>query len=196
VTVEDRLRRALPPDAEGARTRAWDVVRSAAPLHTTKMTTTVTIVIRSAAAATAVALFALSGAGAATGEWVKRTIAPPQERAAEPTPPGGAAWSPHKLFVAVWSGRDLRALEPDGDPRWRITAPAEIRNAVWSPDGLRIAYVAGGRTRIVSGNGTNDHALLGGATGSTTLRWSKRRPQELTYGHITRDVGTGVVVKR
>lgn len=187
MTVDDRLRRALPPDAEGARARGWEVVRTVRP---TIDTTTGPFVTRWIAAGLLATLFALSGAGAATGEWVAETIAPKPKAPAEPTT-AGSTWSPNHLFKAVWHNHTLRAVEPDGDPRWRITAPARIETAKWSPDGLRIAYVAGNQVRIVSGNGTNDHALRGGATTSGRLVWNNARPQELTYGTVTRDVATG-----
>ncbi len=195
MTVEDRLRRALPPDAEGARERGWAVVRASRPVGATNDTTTGPLVTRWIAAAALAALFALSGAGAATGDWVKQRVAPEPKAPKHAIPAGGATWSPHRLFIAVWQDRELRALEPDGDPRWHVTAPAPIRNAKWSPDGLRIAYVAGDRVWIVSGNGTNNHLLRGGRTTASDLRWSAARPQELTYGSVTRDVGTGVRVR-
>jgi hypothetical protein len=147
MTVEDRLRRAVPPDAEAAHDGPGAVVRQ-------------------------------------DGTRVRVGTA------------DGATWSPHGLFIAAWKQKELRAMEPDGDPRWRITAPATIRGAAWSPDGLRIAYIAGGRVRIVSGNGMNDHALIGGAARPVTPVWNPGRAQELTYVSaagrvVARDVGTG-----
>jgi hypothetical protein len=223
VTVEDRLRRAVPPDAEGARERAWAVVSA---VDTTKVPLSRNFVVRSAVAAAVVAVFALSGGGAATAEWVadRFEAAPKPPRAVHLPTAGrllvagptviredgsklrlpaadGATWSPHGLFVAAWKNKELRASEPDGDPRWRITAPGKIRSAAWSPDGLRIAYVAGSRIRIVSGNGTNDHSLPGGATKPVRPAWNPKRPQELAYTSlrgtvVVRDVGTGRVVHR
>lgn len=195
MTVEDRLRRAVPPDAEDAEARAWAVVRAAAPERVTIDTATGPFVARTVVgglAAALVALFALSGAGATTKDWVAERLEPEPARVIVAE---GSTWSPNKLFMAVWKGRTLRAVEPDGDPRWKITASAPVRKAVWSPDGLRIAYIAGGRVWIVAGNGTNNRALIHGKTTSTRLRWSTTRPQELTYGTVTRDVGTGVRVR-
>jgi hypothetical protein len=71
----------------------------------------------------------------------------------------GATWSPHGLFVGAWRGRTLAALEPDGDPRWSITAPARVRAAVWSPQGFHVVYRAGDRLRVVSGQGRGDSPL-------------------------------------
>jgi len=72
----------------------------------------------------------------------------------------GATWSPRGLFVAAWQGIELTALEPDGDVRWSLEAPATVRTARWAPgDGYRIAYVAGSALRIVNGDGTGDRRL-------------------------------------
>jgi len=69
----------------------------------------------------------------------------------------GASWSPRGLFVVAWQGRELTALEPDGDVRWSFGGDATVRTARWSPgDGYRIAYVAGSALRIVNGNGTGN----------------------------------------
>ena len=69
----------------------------------------------------------------------------------------GASWSPRGLFVVAWRGRELTALEPDGDVRWSLSAPAPVTHAAWSPvDGFRIAYVAGGSLRVVTGDGKDD----------------------------------------
>ena len=72
----------------------------------------------------------------------------------------GATWSPHGLFIAAWTGNELRAMEPDGDPRWRITTKQPIRNAVWSPT------ACGSRTsRAIASTSSR-------ATAPTTTRWS------------------------
>ena len=41
----------------------------------------------------------------------------------------GATWSPHGLFVAAVKKRTLTALEPDGTPRWSITAAPAGRHS-------------------------------------------------------------------
>jgi hypothetical protein len=78
-----------------------------------------------------------------------------------------ASWSPHGLFVVAKKGRTLSALEPDGTPRWSITASREIGGARWSPSGERIAYRAGFGLRVIAGDGTEDR-LLTGLTASTS----------------------------
>jgi WD40-like Beta Propeller Repeat len=70
-----------------------------------------------------------------------------------------ATWSPHGLFLAVASGRTLTAVEPDGDPRWSVSAPARVHDPRWSPDGLRIAYMSGNQVRVVNADGSDDRAL-------------------------------------
>jgi hypothetical protein len=77
-----------------------------------------------------------------------------------------ASWSPHGLFVAAAKGRTLSALEPDGTPRWSITAPKRVafpgrRVAApsWSPSGERILYRSGSDLRVIAGDGTEDHLL-------------------------------------
>jgi hypothetical protein len=71
----------------------------------------------------------------------------------------GASWSPHGLFLAAWRGAELRAVDPLGQVRWSVSAPASVRAARWSADGFRIAYLSGRTLRLVVGNGTGDHLL-------------------------------------
>jgi dipeptidyl aminopeptidase/acylaminoacyl peptidase len=70
-----------------------------------------------------------------------------------------ATWSPHGLFVAVVSGRTLSAVDPEGNPRWSISARTLVSDPRWSPSGVRIAYRAGRELRVVVANGTDDTAL-------------------------------------
>jgi hypothetical protein len=67
-----------------------------------------------------------------------------------------ATWSPHGLFVAVAEGRALSAIEPDGTPRWSISASDRIHDPRWSPSGFRIAYRAGSSLRVLRADGTGD----------------------------------------
>lgn len=78
-----------------------------------------------------------------------------------------ASWSPHGLFVAAAKGRTLSALEPDGTPRWSITAARRVAAPRWSPSGERIAYRSGFDLRVIAGDGTGDR-LLAGATAAGT----------------------------
>jgi len=79
----------------------------------------------------------------------------------------GATWSPHGLFVAAVKKRTLSALEPDGTPRWSITAAQRVSVPRWSPSGERIAYLSGFDLRVIAGDGTEDR-LLAGSTGAGT----------------------------
>jgi hypothetical protein len=81
-----------------------------------------------------------------------------------------AAWSPHGLFVAVAAGRTLSAIEPDGTPRWSISASDRIDDPRWSPSGFRIAYRTGGTLRVVRADGTKD-ALVGPASAAVAPAW-------------------------
>jgi hypothetical protein len=81
-----------------------------------------------------------------------------------------ATWSPHGLFVAVAAGRTLTAIEPDGTPRWSISASDRIDDPRWSPSGFRVAYRTGGTLRVVRADGTKD-ALVGSASAAVPPAW-------------------------
>jgi dipeptidyl aminopeptidase/acylaminoacyl peptidase len=70
-----------------------------------------------------------------------------------------ATWSPRGLFVAATAGRTLNALEPDGTPRWSISASGTVRDPRWSPSGFRIAYRTGWVLRVVAADGHPDRVL-------------------------------------
>jgi hypothetical protein len=93
----------------------------------------------------------------------------------------GAAWSPRGLFVAATKGRTLSAVEPDGDPRWSITAPGRVTHQRWSPTpGYRIAYRSGKTLRVVAGDGTGDR-LLARSTAPVAPAWSPLGDAGLAY---------------
>jgi WD40-like Beta Propeller Repeat len=70
-----------------------------------------------------------------------------------------STWSPHGLFVAAAEGRQLLALDPEGEVRWSLARPAPIAAPSWAPDGYRIAYRSGDALRVVAGDGTGDRLL-------------------------------------
>jgi WD40 repeat protein len=70
-----------------------------------------------------------------------------------------ATWSPRGRFLAATRGRQLVALEPDGDVRWSLSRSRPIATPRWSPSGFRIAYFAGRSLRVVAGDGSPDRAL-------------------------------------
>jgi hypothetical protein len=79
----------------------------------------------------------------------------------------GATWSPHGLFVAAVKKRTLSALEPDGTPRWSITAAQRVAVPRWSPSGERIAYRSGFDLRVIAGDGSEDRLLAGSTAAGT-----------------------------
>lgn len=72
-----------------------------------------------------------------------------------------ATWSPRGLFVAAATDRTLSALEPDGTPRWSISASGTVRDPRWAPSGFRIAYRAGRGLRVVHADASEDRLLDG-----------------------------------
>lgn len=74
-----------------------------------------------------------------------------------------ASWSPHGLYVAVASGRELAAVDAKGELRWSIDR-RRISDPRWSPnEGYRIAYRSGDELRVIWGDGANDEALAASA---------------------------------
>jgi hypothetical protein len=149
------------------------------------------------ALATLLAALLLSPAGAEVRDWVGDTLtagAPRPEPTLTRVPGGGsllvqtgegpvvvqpdgsrrllgdyeeASWSPHGLFVAAVEKRTLSALEPDGTPRWSITAARRVAVPRWSPSGERIAYRSGFDLRVIAGDGTEDRLLVGSIDAGT-----------------------------
>jgi hypothetical protein len=68
-----------------------------------------------------------------------------------------ASWSPRGLFVAAADGRELIAVEPGGEVRWTVDAPAAIHDPRWGGIGFdtRIAYRSGGDLWVVDGDGSD-----------------------------------------
>jgi len=77
---------------------------------------------------------------------------------------GEATWSPHGRYVAATDGRQLVALDPQGEVRWTITAPREVRDPRWSGTDVdtRIAYRSGGDLWVVAGDGIGARRLARG----------------------------------
>jgi hypothetical protein len=71
-----------------------------------------------------------------------------------------AALSPHGLFIAATTANQLVALDPKGNVRWTLARPAP-RFPAWTGTrtDTRIAYISGGKLRIVAGDGTGDQAV-------------------------------------
>jgi hypothetical protein len=164
--------------------------------------------------ATLLAALLLSPAGAAVRDWVGDVVAtstPRPEPGLAEIPGGGrllvqsatgpwvvqpdgsrrllghyeeATWSPRGLFVAAAEGRTLSAVEPDGTPRWSITAPARVRVPRWSPSGYRIAYRSGGSLWVVAGDGSSERLIEAG-TAPMAPAWSPLGLSQLAYVNAT-----------
>jgi hypothetical protein len=93
---------------------------------------------------------------------------------------GEATWSPRGLFVGAASGRTLSAVEPDGTPRWSLTAPGRVADPRWSPSGFEIAYRAGSALRLIGADGAGD-ALLDRRAAPVPPAWSPGVASLLAY---------------
>jgi hypothetical protein len=91
-----------------------------------------------------------------------------------------ATWSPHGLFVAAASGHTLSAIEPDGTPRWSISAAGRIGEPRWTPSGFRIAYRAGKSLRVERADGTAG-TRLASASAAVPPAWYPPGPHLLAY---------------
>jgi hypothetical protein len=71
-----------------------------------------------------------------------------------------ASWSPHGLYVVAGRHDRLVTLDPKGRVAWTL-ARRGVKWPVWegTRTDTRIAYFAGGRLRVVAGDGTDDHVL-------------------------------------
>ena len=158
-----------------------------------------------ALAAALAAVLVLSPAGAEVGDWIGEVVDPspdatPSTLGSLPADgrllvvgPAGpwvvhddgarrrlgdfrdATWSPGGLFVAAARGRELVALEPDGDERWARPAPGRVSTPRWSPDGFRIAYRSGEDLWVAAGDNSSAGRLARGV-GPAAPAWRPRSP--------------------
>jgi hypothetical protein len=161
--------------------------------------------VAAALAAALAAVLALSPAGAKVGDWIGDVVDPapdatpstlgslPADGRLLVVAPGGpwvvhgdgardrlgdfsdATWSPGGLFVAAARGRELVALEPDGDERWARPAPGRVSTPRWSPDGFRIAYRSGSDLWVAVGDNSSAGRLARGI-GAAAPAWRPRAP--------------------
>lgn len=110
-----------------------------------------------------------------------------------------ASWSPHGLYVAVWSNDVLAAVEPaHGEVHWSLARP-RVSRARWGGTRVdtRIAYLSGRSLRVVAGDGTGDR-LLAARVALVAPVWQPERHvlAYATAAHVAVvDVDTGAVVR-
>jgi hypothetical protein len=102
-----------------------------------------------------------------------------------------AAFSPSGLFVVATRANELAALDPKGTEivRWALARP-NPRFPAWTGTrtDTRIAYLSGGRVRVVAGDGTGDRVLARAAPVAPV--WRPGPTRVLTYS-----TGRAVVVE-
>jgi hypothetical protein len=98
-----------------------------------------------------------------------------------------ASWSPRGRFVVAAEGNDLVALEPDGDPRWTVTAPAPVTDPRWGGygDDTRIAYRSGDDLWVVDGDGTDARRVARDVAPSAPIWLPLPAGAKLSFGRPT-----------
>jgi WD40 repeat protein len=112
-----------------------------------------------------------------------------------------AAWSPHGLYLAATRANELVALDPNsGNVRWSLPRRSP-RFPVWTGTrtDTRIAYLSGGRLRVVGGDSTGDRRI--GFAARVAPAWRPGPGRVLAYASTPRavrvyDVDTGAVLRR
>lgn len=197
------------PDELAAQRRAWPAVAAAfaerEPLRARRR-----VPVRPLAALAAVAAVAATPPGHAVLTSVRRAIGIEHaEKALYALPAPGrvlagdwivnadgstrrlgtwreTSWSPFGRFV-VAAGRDeLAAITPTGQVRWTL-ARQDIRFPRWSGTHVdtRIAYLSGGRLRVVAGDGTGDREVGPAAAAPLAPAWRPGgAPFTLAYADV------------
>jgi hypothetical protein len=110
-----------------------------------------------------------------------------------------AAFSPHGLFIAGTRANQLVVVDPKGKVRWTLARPAP-RAPAWTGTrtDTRIAYLSGGRLRIVAGDGTGDHAVA--RASAVAPAWRPGPGRMLAYANgrtaVVYDADRGQVLSR
>ena len=102
-----------------------------------------------------------------------------------------ASWSPHGLYLIALNGKELRALETNGDVHWSV-GRAGVASPSWSNEGSgdeRVAYLAHSTLRVIGGDGRGDRALARGIA-RVAPAW---RPRTHVLAYVD---GTGKIVVR
>lgn len=187
MRIEDRLHRAVAPDAQGARERARRVILASAPERSRRRRAPLVMAV------ILLAGLAVTPPGDAVARWVRDLVRPDPPQAIVELGrlpafgggmlaggPGGAyvitsdgsrrrlgdytsaTWSPHGRFITVTRDDVMRAVDPAGEVRWSLTASGPVTDPRWSPDGYRIAYRRDDDLRVIAGDGSGDHPLVDG----------------------------------
>lgn len=93
-----------------------------------------------------------------------------------------ASWSPFGRYVVAARENELAALDPEGQVRWTLARPA-VRFPRWSGTATdtRIAYLSGGRLRVVAGDGTDDAVVRDTAPADVAPAWRPGAAFVLAY---------------
>ncbi len=204
------LREEPLPDAAGAERRGLSVLERAMAERQADRRPAMPRFAIALAGALLIAGLVLSPAGASVRDWIGGvfTAGVPNARPALTEVPGGgrllvqsaagpwvvhpdgsrrllgnyreATWSPHGLFLGAVSGRTLTAVEPDGTPRWSLSARGPISKPRWSPSGYRIAYRAGRQLRVTAADGTGDHRIAR-SSAAVAPAWMPLGQPQLAY---------------
>ena len=110
-----------------------------------------------------------------------------------------ATFSAFGHYAALARGRALTVVALDGRRVWSLREPRPISAIAWAPDGLRVAYRAGARLRVVDGNGEDPRTLRRAA--GRALAWRPGGEPLLAYVRrpglvLVTDVSTGADVAR
>lgn len=209
MNLERELSRLRAPDEDGARQRAWEVLRVAdrehTPVNRRRARRTMAL---APAVITLVAALALTPAGATVSRLISHALGVPHAaRALVPLPAPGrllvsahgetwivsadgarhrlgawreASWSPHGLYIAVVSGDQIAALNPHGTIQWALKRPAVSDPRWYAPTGFRVAYRSGHTLRVVAGDGTGDRQLAV-EVAPVAPAWRPAHPYQLAY---------------
>ncbi len=202
--MRDELEQIAIPGEDGARERAWSVVREAfAEWEPAPRRSHWPRVAAVAVALTALAAAAFSPPGRAVLDEIREVVGVERAQPAlfSLPAPGSllvssdaglwvvhedgskrllgdyreASWSPFGRFVVAARENELVALEPDGDVRWTLARPG-VRSPRWSgtETDTRIAYVDRSGLRVVAGDGSGDRLLVPGFRGIAAWKPGER----------------------
>jgi hypothetical protein len=94
-------------------------------------------------------------------------------------PASEATFSAFGRYVAAAHRHTLNVYAIDGRRVWSVAEARPIGSVRWSPDGLRIAYRAGNRMRLIDGNGERAQTL--GRADGAGMAWRPGPEPVLAY---------------